>query len=261
MGRAITLGRLFGFEFRVHFSWFIIFILVTTSLVSPHYTEWFYWLIGIVASLLLFSSVLAHELAHSLVGRSNGIPISSITLFIFGGVSQMTEEASRPAAELKMAAAGPLCSLVLGAFFGLLLVIPGIPQPIRELLFWLALTNVSLAVFNLVPGFPLDGGRIFRSILWRLMGNYKRASLIAVRVGQGIGYLLVLGGIVIMFLHPFGLTWFDGIWIAFIGWFLESAATESYRQILTQETLARASASGIMPLDIPSPPANRDGQS
>ena len=247
MGRAITLGRLFGIEFRLHFSWFIIFILVTTSLVAPHYTEWFYWFIAIVASLLLFSSVLAHELAHSLVGKANGIPISRITLFIFGGVAQMTGEAPRPAAELKMAAAGPLCSLLLGAFFWLFLLISDIPRPIAELLYWLALTNVSLAVFNLVPGFPLDGGRIFRSILWRLMRNYKRASLIAVRVGQGIGYLLVLFGILIMFLRLFGLTWFDGIWISFIGWFLESAATDSYRQILIQEALARADSSGIVP--------------
>ena len=249
MGKAITLGKLFGIEFRVHFSWFIMFILVTTSLVSPNYSQWFYWVTGIGASLLLFASVLAHELAHSLVGRANGIPVVSITLFIFGGVAQMTKEATQPGAELKMAAAGPLCSLLLGAFFGVLSLIPGIPEPIAMLIAWLAISNGILAVFNLVPGFPLDGGRIFRSLLWRITGSYKRSSLIAVRLGQGIGYLLILGGILIMFFHPFKMTWFNGIWIAFIGWFLASAASASYRQILWQEALARSNIMEVLPSD------------
>lgn len=240
MGNAIKLGKLFGIEFRIHFSWFIIFVLVTTSLVAPNYTKWFSWFIGIAASLLLFGSVLAHELAHSLVGRANGIPVASITLFIFGGVSLMTKEAARPGAEFKMAVAGPLCSLVLGGLFGLSLLIPGTPEPVLSLLQWLAITNGILAVFNLVPGFPLDGGRVFRSTLWFVTGNYKRASLIAVRVGQGIGYLLIAAGILIIFIHPFNLTWFDGIWLAFIGWFLESAASASYRQVLIQEAAARS---------------------
>src|SRR3970040_1528022 len=111
MDSTISLGKLFGIQFKLHFSWFIIFILVTVVLVYPGYSHWFYWVIGITASLLFFASVVAHELAHSLVGRANGIPIQSITLFIFGGVSQMTKEATRPGAELKMAVAGPLCSL------------------------------------------------------------------------------------------------------------------------------------------------------
>ena len=119
MGSLFNLGKLFGIQFRLHFSWFIIFILVTVSLVSPYYSQWLYWIIGIIASLLLFASVVAHELAHSLVGRANGIPIESITLFIFGGVAQMTKEATRPGAELKMAAAGPICSLVIGGLVGL----------------------------------------------------------------------------------------------------------------------------------------------
>lgn len=239
MGSGIRLGKLFGIEFRLHFTWFIIFVLVTITWVQPYYSQWFYWVIGIVASLLLFGSVLAHELAHSLVGRANGIPVVSITLFIFGGVSLMTKEAARPGAELKMAVAGPLCSLVLGAAFGSLLFVPGIPEPVSVSIERLAVTNGILAVFNLVPGFPLDGGRVFRSTLWYLTGNYKRASLIAVRVGQGIGFLLMLGGILIIFLRPFDLTPFDGIWMAFIGWFLESTASASYRQARIQKALAR----------------------
>lgn len=236
MGRTIYLGRLFGIPFRLHFTWFIIFFLVTGLLVYPNYTRWFYWILGIGTSLLFFASVLAHELAHSLVGRANGVKISSITLFIFGGIARMTSEVTKPGAEFKMAIAGPVCSLVIGGLFALFLLIPVMPEPIKMMITWLAVMNGMLAAFNLVPGFPLDGGRVFRAVLWSATGNYYRASRIATRVGQGFGYLLIIGGILIVILRPFGLTWFDGIWIAFIGWFLSSAASASYRQISRQET-------------------------
>jgi len=238
MGKAFNLGKLFGIQFRLHFTWFIIFILVTVLLVYPDYSQWFYWIVGIITSLLFFASVVAHELAHSLVGRANDIPIESITLFIFGGVAQMTREATRPGAELKMAAAGPICSLVIGGLFALIwLFMPNLPQPIGIMILWLAVMNSILAAFNLIPGFPLDGGRVFRSLLWHFTGSYSRSSRIAMRVGQGIGYLFILGGISIIFLHPFGLSWFEGIWIAFIGWFLQSAASASYRQIIPPSQL------------------------
>ncbi len=252
MGKVFNLGKLFGIQFRLHFSWFIIFILVTVSLVSPNYSQWLYWVVGIVISLLFFASVVAHELAHSLVGRANGIPIESITLFIFGGVAQMTKEATRPGAELKMAAAGPVCSLVIGGLFGLLwLFMPDITEPITVMVLWLAVMNGVLAAFNLIPGFPLDGGRVFRSLLWRFTGNYGRSTRIATRVGQGIGYLFILGGILIAFLNPFGLSWLNGINIAFIGWFLESAASASYRQIRWQEALHSSTASEVTTPDYP----------
>jgi len=234
MGRTVYLGRLFGIEFRLHFTWFIIFFLVTFLLVEPNFDRWFYWLLGIGTSLLFFVSVLAHELAHSLVGRANGIPVSSITLFIFGGVAMMEHEASRPGAEFKMAIAGPLCSLVLGGIFGLLLLIPAVTGPVAVMLTWLALMNTILAVFNLVPGFPLDGGRVLRSVLWRTTGSYLVASRIASFAGQVIGYLLILAGVLIIFLRPFDMDWFDGLWICFIGWFLSSTASASYRQIKQQ---------------------------
>ncbi|MDP2731258.1 MAG: site-2 protease family protein [Dehalococcoidales bacterium] len=239
MGKTFKLGKLFGIQFGLHFSWFIIFILITASLVHPDYSDWFSWFTAISTSLLLFASVVAHELAHSLVGRANGIPVKSITLFIFGGVAQMTREAARPGAELKMAVAGPASSLIIGAFFSLLWLLLSdiMPGPIAVMLLGLAVINIGLALFNLVPGFPLDGGRVFRSILWYTTGNYIRSSRIAIRLGQGIGYLLMLGGIAIIFLRPFGFTWFDGIWIAFIGWFLASIASISYRQINRQEEL------------------------
>ena len=236
MNRTFYIGRLFGIEFRLHFTWFIIFFLVTMLLVEPNYDRWFYWLLGIGTSLLFFASVLAHELAHSLVGRANGIPISNITLFIFGGVAIMKHEAGKPGAEFRMAIAGPLCSLVIGGVFGLLLLIPAVDGPVAMMITWLAIMNGILAAFNLIPGFPLDGGRVLRSVLWRATGSYLVASRIATWIGQGFGYALILSGLLIMIIRPFDMTWFDGLWISFIGWFLSSSASASYRQIAKQET-------------------------
>jgi Zn-dependent protease len=236
MGRTVYLGKIFGIEFRLHYTWFIIFFLVTFLLVEPNYGRLSYWLFGICSSLLLFVSVLAHELAHSLVGRANGIPVSSITLFIFGGVALMKNEAPKPGAEFRMAIAGPVCSLVLGGIFWLLLLIPAITGPVVSMITWLAIMNGSLAVFNLIPGFPLDGGRVLRSMLWRTTGSYLLASRIATIIGQGFGYLFIVGGILIIFLNPFGMSWYDGMWVCFIGWFLSNAASSSYRQIKNQPT-------------------------
>ena len=249
MGKTISLGKLFGIQFRLHFSWFIIFALATISLVYPNYSQWLHWIIGIATSLLFFASVVAHELAHSLVGRAKGIPIDSITLFVFGGVSHMTKEVTNPGAEFKMAAAGPVSSLVIGGFFGLFLFIPGLPGPVSRMLFALMVTNWTLAVFNLIPGFPLDGGRVFRSALWHFSGSYIRSSRIAARVGQVIGYLLILTGILIVIIRPFNIAWFNGIWIVFIGWFLERVAFASYLQVRRQEAISDAVAAETMSPD------------
>ncbi len=256
MGGAFNLGRVFGIQFRLHYTWFIIFLLITISLswqlFPKNYPGWpwlLYWIIGIVTSLLFFASVLAHELAHSLVGRAHGIPIRSITLFIFGGIAEMTREAERPGAEFKMAAAGPACSLALGGLFALLhWLTRGAVQPLAAMALWLAYVNVALAVFNLIPGFPLDGGRVFRSILWRISGNYRYSSRIAARVGQGVGYLLIVGGVVIIFTLR---DWFSGLWLAFIGWFLENAASASYREVQWREMLRGFTASQAMTSDCP----------
>ncbi|UCC16090.1 MAG: site-2 protease family protein [Dehalococcoidales bacterium] len=237
MNRTFYIGRLFGIEFRLHFTWFIIFFLVTLLLVEPNYDRWFYWLLGISSSLLFFASVLAHELAHSLVGKANGIPISNITLFIFGGVAVMRQEAEKPGTEFRMAIAGPLCSLFIGGIFGLMLLIPAVDGPVARMISWLAIMNGILAAFNLIPGFPLDGGRVLRSVLWRTTGSYLVASRIATWIGQGFGYLLIFAGILIIFIRPFDMTWFDGLWISFIGWFLSSSASASYRQVIRQETV------------------------
>ncbi len=252
MRNAFNLGKLFGIQLRLHYTWFIIFIFLTLLLVSPHWSSFLWWLTGIITSLLFFASVIAHELAHSLVGRVNNIPIKSITLFIFGGVAQMTREAKSAGAELKMAVAGPACSLAIGGLFGLLwLFNPGLSEPIATMLLWLAYINGALAVFNLIPGFPLDGGRVFRSLLWHFTGNYQRSTRIATRVGQGVGYLFILGGILIIFLRPFGLSWFNGLWLAFIGWFLGNAASASYRQAQWREALQGFTASQVMTSDYP----------
>jgi Zn-dependent protease/predicted transcriptional regulator len=203
---------------------------------------------------------MAHELAHSLVGKANGIPVTSITLFIFGGVSLMTREAARPGAELKMAAAGPACSAVIG---GICFLIghfnPGMTPPLNTMVQWLMFMNFALAIFNLIPGFPLDGGRLLRATLWRSSGDFRRSTRIATRVGQGVGYFFIGGGIAIavlwvLGLSPFSLSWFSGLWIAFIGWFLQNAATTSYRQTEWREKLRRFTATQIMVTNAPAIP-------
>lgn len=262
MGGAFNLGKIFGIRFRLHYSWFIIFILITFSLswqyfplVYPGWNKLLYWIVGIFTSLLFFASVVAHELAHSLVGRANGIPVKSITLFIFGGIAHMTREAARHGAELKMAVAGPASSLAIGGLFFLLhLLMRGISEPVMAMAFWLAQVNTILAIFNLVPGFPLDGGRVLRSLLWRFSGDYKRSTRIATRVGQGVGYLFILAGILIVFLFP--QQWFSGLWLAFIGWFLSTMASASYRQAQWQRALQGVTVSEMMTSDCPAVPSN-----
>jgi Zn-dependent protease len=261
MGSGFNLGKIFGIQFRLHYTWFFIFFLITFSLswqvfpvFYPGWSQLLYWTIGIATSLLFFASVLAHELAHSLVGRANGIPIKSITLFIFGGMAQMTKEATKAGAEFKMAAAGPACSLAIGGVFALVWFLTrDVVEPLSAMAFYLAQINVILAVFNLIPGFPLDGGRVFRSLMWRFSGNYQRSTRIATRVGQGVAYSFMVGGILMMLLlHE----WLGGIWIIFIGWFLQNAASSSYRQTKWREVLHGLTASQVMTSDYMEVPPN-----
>ncbi len=255
MGSAVNLGKVFGIQLRLHYSWFITFILVTVSLVYPEdRSQLVYWVMGIITSLLFFASLVAHELAHSLVGKANNVPIKSITLFIFGGVAHMTREVTRPGAEFKMAVAGPACSLAIGGLFGLLwLFTRSTVEPVATMALLLAQMNMMLAAFNLIPGFPLDGGRVFRSFLWRFTGNYLRSTRIATRVGQGVGYLFILGGILIMlFLHE----WFLGLWLAFIGWLLNNTASTSYRQAQWRGAIREFTASQVMTTNLPVVPSN-----
>jgi Zn-dependent protease/CBS domain-containing protein len=250
---------------RLHYSWFIIFGLVTWALAASYYPSVFpSWSLasriaaGIVTSLLFFGSVLAHELAHSIISQRQGIPVQSITLFVLGGVSQITEEPKQPRDEFRMAIAGPLTSLVLGGilwgiFFGVRHSTAFGLQFIAAITYWLGYINLALGVFNLIPGFPLDGGRVFRSLLWWRSGNLRNATRTAASIGRFIGYLFIFGGIWLVFGGLFFTSlqgwWFNGIWLAIIGWFLESAANGSYRQLLLQEMLKGHVASDVMSRD------------
>ena len=255
---GIPLGRLFGIALRLNYTWFIVFTLVTWSLTAYYFPDVFpEWSVvtslaaGIVTSLLVFGSVLAHELMHSIVAQKLGIPIHSITLFIFGGVSQMSEEPKTPKDELRIALAGPLTSIVLGlVFWAILYWIGPHSEFIEGISWWLRWINLSLAVFNLIPGFPLDGGRILRSILWWRNQDLHRATRIASNIGRGVGYLFIFGGIFLIFQ---GL-WLNGIWLALIGWFLENAAVGSYRQIALQDMLQGHTAREVMTRDCPAVP-------
>ena len=259
MGNSLAIGRLFGIPLRLHYSWFVIFALVTISLSweyfpanYPRWSDGEYWLLGIATSLLFFASVIGHELAHSVVSTINGVPVRSITLFIFGGVARISREATSPRAELAMALAGPLCSLLLSGIFGLIwFLLRDVSEPLGALGFWLAWINLLLAMFNLIPGFPLDGGRVFRSIIWQVTGNYKKATRIASTTGRGVAYVFIGGGIAIML---FLGDWFGGLWLAFIGWFLNNAASTSYHQAMLREALQGLTARDVMTSNCPSVP-------
>jgi Zn-dependent protease/predicted transcriptional regulator len=254
---GISIGKAFGIPLRLHYSWFIIFALITWSLAYNFMHAYPHWslvnsiVVGVITSLLFFGSVLAHELSHSIVAKAAGIPIQSINLFIFGGVSQLVEEPKEPQVEFRMALAGPLASLVLGGIFlAIWHWLGDMPEFIKAMCFWLGLINIALAAFNLVPGFPLDGGRVLRSLLWWQSQDLRRATRIASNIGRGIGYLLIFIGIALIFFSD----WISGLWLAFIGWFLSNAAASSYRQLALQDILKGHHVSELMIRDCPTVP-------
>ncbi len=254
---GISIGKAFGIALRLNYSWFVIFALVTWALAANYFpTNQPTWstttsvVAGVVTSLLFFASVLMHELMHSILAQRAGITVNSITLFIFGGVSQISEEPKQPKDELRIALAGPLTSLALGGiFWAIWFWLQGTTEFIPAIAFWLGWINISLAVFNLIPGFPLDGGRVLRSILWWRSGNLRGATKIASNIGRGVGYLFIFGGIGLIFWDI--TNWFIGLQLAFIGWFLENAAVGSYRQLALQDTLQGHTVSEIMSRDCP----------
>ncbi|UCG54972.1 MAG: site-2 protease family protein [Dehalococcoidia bacterium] len=249
---SIPIGRIFGIPLKLHFSWFFIFALVTWALVASYFPDVYpKWSItasiitGVITSLLFFGSVLLHELMHSVVAIASGIPVKSITLFIFGGVSQITEEPTKPKTELKIAIAGPLTSIMLGGvFWAVFYLVPESLEYIIAVSFWLGLINLMLGAFNLLPGFPLDGGRVLRAVLWWRSGNLRRATRWASNAGRGISFLFIFGGIWLIFQGP--EWWFNGLWLAFIGWFLGNAAVGSYRQLTLQQMLQGHEVSEVM---------------
>jgi Zn-dependent protease/CBS domain-containing protein len=250
MRGSFRLGRIAGIEIGVHFTWLFALFLITWSLAQGFFPQGYpgwslatYWLTGIIAALLLFASVLVHEMAHSLVARARGLQVRGITLFIFGGVSSIESEPEKPQIELAMSIVGPLSSLALaGIFWGLWQLVAVKTSPLAAMLSYLALVNAILAGFNLLPGFPLDGGRVLRSILWRTSGNLTKATNIAATVGQIIGWLFIAFGVFQMFSGSF----LNGLWIAFIGWFLTSAADASRQEVTLKEHLSGVPVRDIM---------------
>lgn len=273
-GSGFKLGRIFGIKIYIDWSWLFIFLLVTWNLTvvfSNLHPEWGLALnlgVSLLASILFFASVLAHELAHSLMAVAQDVPVRSITLFLFGGVSSIEREPPSPRAEFLITIVGPLTSIVLGFIFiflagigvSLNATIENPTQalanmgPITTLLLWLGPINVILGIFNLLPGFPLDGGRVLRSILWAATDNLRKATRWASYVGQGVAWLLIIAGVAMIFGAniPFlGTGFISGFWLAFIGWFLNNASVQSYRQVVVQDLLEDLPVGDIMRRDPP----------
>lgn len=280
MRSGFKVGRIFGINIHIDWSWIFIFLLVTWNLAGvvfpslhPDWDMTTNILLGIVAALLFFLSILLHELAHSLVAKARGLPVRRITLFFFGGVSNIEREPPSPKTEFLMAVVGPLVSILLGIGF-LWLGRQNVPalttglsdptqllrdlDPLSTMLLWLGPINIIIGLFNLIPAFPLDGGRILRSILWAGMDDFRRATRWATGLGQGFGWLMIVAGIAMVFgadLPILGTGLGNGIWFAFIGWFLVNAASQSYQQVLIEDMLEgvpitrlmREPAAGVLP--------------
>ena len=259
-GKRITLFTVLGFTVRIDLSWIVIAFLITWTLAEGTfraegkvYWPGTRWAMGVVGAAGLFASIIFHELWHSLVARRFGMEMKGITLFIFGGVAEMNEEPPSAKAEFFIAIAGPIASVVVGGFF-YLLYLAGVglnwPVAINDVLLWLAVINIVLVVFNLLPGFPLDGGRVLRSILWYWKKNVRWATRVASRVGGLFGLLLILLGV----MEFVAGNTIGGIWSFLIGMFLRSAASQSYRQLVLRQSLEGEPVSRFMtanPVTVP----------
>jgi Zn-dependent protease/predicted transcriptional regulator len=252
MGHNFRLARIMGIPFEINPSWFLIFFLVVWSLSVEVFPTWqaglqpfLYWIMGIVTALALFASLLFHELCHSLVSRHFGLEVKRITLFLFGGVSETTDEMPSPRAEFLIAGAGPLSSFFLALCFaiaGRIALMVTAPSALTDALGWLAFINGALGLFNLVPGFPLDGGRIFRALVWGRTHDLKKATRFAAYGGEAFAIVLIGVGLA----RVFGGNWFGGFWLIFLGWLLFQAAKGSYTQLVITQSLNRITVSQIM---------------
>ncbi len=257
MRAHIKLGRVFGIEIGLHLSWFIIAFLITMSLanqfhaVNPAWSDGVVWATAITTGLLFFFTIILHELSHAMVAKACNLPVRSITLFALGGVAQIEREAGEPSTEFFMGIAGPIMSAVIGFICLMLAWALGwspldVPDtPLLAMLMWLGFINISLAIFNLIPGFPLDGGRILRGIIWWMTGDGIRATRIATRVGQVVAFGFIVLGVVRFFMGA----GFNGLWMAFIGWFLLEAANASRAQVEISEKLRGVNAGDLVDRD------------
>jgi len=249
---SLNIGRIIGIPVRIHYTLWLVLLLIAWSLAEGYMPQHYpglgattYWAIGIFSAIILFISVFLHELSHSYIAKKNGLPIARITLFFFGGVSEMSEEPKDAALEVRMAAAGPLASfliaIVLGSFWYLTILVNG-PIPIIATLYYAAFLNGVLGAFNLIPAFPLDGGRVLRGSLWRRSKNLLSATANATRVSEAISLLMMAVG---LFFVVFG-DFVNGLWIIFLGWFIRSGAETSLRQTRLTESLAGVRVGDIM---------------
>ncbi|HTX35920.1 MAG TPA: site-2 protease family protein [Bryobacteraceae bacterium] len=250
-GHRITIFKLFGFEVRVDASWLFIALLITWTLAVGYFPFKYrglpagdYWWMGVVSALGLFGSIVVHEFSHSLVAQRYGLPMKGITLFIFGGVAEMGEEPRNAKTEFLMAIAGPITSIVIGAIFYAIYQAgePVWPAPVAGVIGYLAWINWLLAAFNLIPAFPLDGGRVLRSALWHWNGNLTRATRVASSIGSGFGVVLILLGVWQLWEANF----IAAIWWVMLGLFLRSAAQSSYRQLVIRQALEGEPVSHLM---------------
>jgi Zn-dependent protease len=245
-GSAWGIGRVAGIEIAIDHSWVFIFLLITLSLAArfgSEHQDWSAverWSAALLASPLFFASILLHELGHCLVAKRLGITVRSITLFVFGGVAKLESEPKRPRDEVVIALAGPTVSVALGlGFLGLVELLPAESEPAGVLwtaFGWLGSINLVLAAFNAVPGFPLDGGRVLRGIIWATTGSFERATTVAAALGSGVAFALIALGIVSAL---FAGQWIGGLWLVFIGWFLFSAARATAGHAVLERALNR----------------------
>lgn len=259
MRHSWRIGKIFDIDINIDSSWIVIFILFSWILAGTYFPQNFpdwpkslYWAIGIMTSILVFVCVLMHELAHSLVALKQGEKVRSITLFIFGGVAQITEEPKRPLKEFTMALVGPISSLAIAiVFFIISFLLRGVSEPFYASASYLAIINTVLAFFNLLPGFPMDGGRVLRSIIWKVTGNLRTATKIASITGQGFAFFFVFFGILQILRANL-----SGFWLIFIGWFLHSAAVRGYHQVMVESMLKGVRAEDLMTKDYKTVPSD-----
>jgi Zn-dependent protease/predicted transcriptional regulator len=268
MKAHIKLGRIFGVAVGLHYSWIIIALLVSLSLRSqfavdhPDWDASTTWTTAIITAVLFFVSILLHELSHAAVAKLRGIPVRAITLFALGGVAQIEKDAADAKSEFWMGIIGPITSIVIGVACLLLASLFGwslaaeAPSPPAAMFMWLGFINLALAVFNMIPGFPLDGGRVLRAVVWWVTGDANRSTRIASRVGQLVALAFIMLGI----WRFFSGAGFGGLWIAFIGWFLLDAARTSGAQVEISERLTGIRVGDVMAREFPIVDANSNLQ-